>query len=310
MQVQVYKSENKKIWDEFISNSKNGLFMFKRDFMDYHSDRFNDNSLLFYYKDKLLAVLPANIREDVLYSHQGLTFGGIISDNRMKTPVMLDIFESIRIYMQNRSLKKLVYKAIPYIYHQIPAQEDLYALSKIKASIFRTDVTSTVDLTKRPSFSSIRKRGAKKALKKGLIVEKSEDYAQYIKVLNDVLLENHNTQAVHSIEEIELLVSRFPDNIKLYTASKYGEIYAGTLIFEYPEVVHAQYIASSNKHRNSGSLDLVFSTLINETYQKKKYFDFGISTEDCGKMLNEGLIAQKEGFGARAVVQQFWEMNV
>ncbi len=48
--------------------------------MDYHSDRFNDHSLVFTRKNRLIGLLPANIKDEALYSHGGLTFGGIISD--------------------------------------------------------------------------------------------------------------------------------------------------------------------------------------------------------------------------------------
>jgi lipid II:glycine glycyltransferase (peptidoglycan interpeptide bridge formation enzyme) len=38
--------------------------------------------------------------------------------------------------------------------------------------------------------------------------------------------------------------------------------------------------------------------------------DFGISTELDGRQLNAGLIDYKEGFGARAVNYDFYEMPV
>ena len=45
-------------------------------------------------------------------------------------------------------------------------------------------------------------------------------------------------------------------------------------------------------------------------YADRRYFSFGISTEQAGQYLNEGLIAQKEGFGARTVVHDFYEWNL
>lgn len=85
MQVLKYKFEKKQEWDSFVTNAKNSHFMFYRDYMEYHSDRFEDSSLMFYDdKNKLLAIFPANIKGNVLYSHQGLTFGGFIIDKDMK----------------------------------------------------------------------------------------------------------------------------------------------------------------------------------------------------------------------------------
>ena len=90
-----YSPEFKPQWDNFVSSSKNGVFLLYRDYMEYHSDRFRDHSLMFFKNGKLIGLMPANINNDVLNSHEGLTFGGIISDNEMKTPLMMEIFEKI-----------------------------------------------------------------------------------------------------------------------------------------------------------------------------------------------------------------------
>ena len=46
--------------------------------MDYHNDRFKDHSLMVFKDDKLIALLPANIVDFNLRSHQGLTYGGFL----------------------------------------------------------------------------------------------------------------------------------------------------------------------------------------------------------------------------------------
>ena len=71
-----YNSNMKAEWDAFVETSKNGTFLFMRNYMEYHSDRFADHSLMFYCNNRLLAVLPANIRESekTLVSHGGLTY--------------------------------------------------------------------------------------------------------------------------------------------------------------------------------------------------------------------------------------------
>jgi hypothetical protein len=91
---------------------------------------------------------------------------------------------------------------------------------------------------------------------------------------------------------------------------KNEDILAGVVIYESKNVAHAQYIASEEKGREIGALDMIFDYLINEYYKNKKYFDFGISTEKDGLYLNEGLIFFKEGFGARGVVHDFYEVNI
>lgn len=311
MQLIKYTVDKKQDWDLFVTNAKNSHFMFYRDYMDYHSDRFKDFSLMFYdEKGKILGLLPANIEGDVLYSHQGLTFGGFLIDTNIKTKSMLELFDVLKGYLLKQNIKKLIYKCIPYIYSSLPAEEDRYALYVNEASLIRRDVTTTILLDNKIKYQEQRKRAIKKAFKNGLIIEESSDYNSYWSILRDALKHQHNATPVHNEDEIKRLAQLFPNNIKLFVVKDDEKILAGTVIFENSDIVHTQYLASSEQGRKVGALDFVLDYLISNKYQNKKYFDFGISNEDNGKYLNEGLIAQKEGFGARAVVHDFYEIRV
>lgn len=305
-----YSPEKKDEWNAFISESKNGLFLFYRDYMEYHAHRFTDYSLMFYDGNRLQAVFPANIDGNLVTSHGGLTFGGFITDKRMRALLMLDIFEELRRYLKDNSVKKLIYKCIPYIYHQLPAEEDRYALFRIGAKLCRRDVTATVAMAEKLNFQELRLRSIKKALSSGVAVKEIEDFDSYWTVLQHNLKTKYDTAPVHTVEEIKYLHSKFPENIKLFCAFQDKAILAGVVIYESSNVAHAQYIASSDEGREVGALDIVFSCLLNEYYGDKKYFDFGISTEKDGMYLNEGLINYKEGFGARAVVHDFYEVDL
>ncbi|ELD3962693.1 GNAT family N-acetyltransferase, partial [Campylobacter coli] len=290
--IKNHTKETQDIWNNFNKNAKNGLFMFDRNYMDYHSDRFMDNSLMFYEDEKLIALLPCNVVENILYSHQGLTFGGFIVDENMKQGKMLECFEVLKEYMKENNFKKLIYKSIPYIYHKIPAQEDLYALFRNKAELFRVDCSTTIDLQNVLKMSDLRKRCIKKAQKNKVEITSSEDFNIFLILLNSVLQKQHGVNAVHSVEELKLLYSRFPQNIKLFVAKFNGEIIAATLVFIYENLVHTQYLAANEKAREIGALDLLIKTLMDEFAKSKKYFDFGISTENGGEFLNHGLISQ------------------
>ncbi|HEB9338997.1 TPA: GNAT family N-acetyltransferase [Campylobacter coli] len=304
-----YVANKKDVWNNFNKDAKNGLFMFDRNYMDYHSDRFIDNSLMFYENEKLIALLPCNVSQNTLYSHQGLTFGGFIVDENMKQGRMLECFEVLKEYMKENNFKKLIYKSIPYIYHKIPAQEDLYALFRNKAELFRVDCSTTIDLQNICKMPKGRKAQISRAKKERVEVALSEDFDTFLMLLNSVLQKQHGVNAVHSVEELKLLYSRFPQNIKLFVAKFNEEIIAATLVFIYGNLVHTQYLAANEKARDIGALDLLIKTLIDEFAKSKKYFDFGISTEDSGKFLNHGLISQKEGFGGRSVAHQFFSIN-
>ncbi len=114
--------------------------------------------------------------------------------------------------------------------------------------------------------------------------------------------ERHGVAPVHTATETEYLQSTFPENIRLFVAAKEGRMVAGSLVYVTPLVAHTQYLANSEEGRSCGALDYVVDKLISEVYPEKRYFDFGISTEDGGRILNEGLAAQKQEYGARGVV--------
>jgi hypothetical protein len=311
MRIEKYTKEFKNLWNEFVKNAKNSNFFFQRDYMEYHSDRFEDFSLVvFDDNNELIATLPANKKNNILYSHQGLTFGGFIVDDRMKTQTMLLIFEILKQFLKSNNITKLIYKCIPYIYHTLLAEEDRYALFRNDAKLIRRDVTSTIYLENKLKYQEQRKRAIKKAIENELVFEQSKNFESYWNILEEVLKVQHEAKPTHTLKEIEKLANLFPDNIKLFIAPKNKKVLAGTVIFENKQIVHTQYLVNSMEGRNVGALDFVIDKLINEVYSNKKYFDFGISNEDGGRFLNTGLIAQKEGFGARAVVHDVYELEV
>lgn len=309
--VKRYHTEDKLIWNQFVKIAKNSTFLFYRDYMDYHAERFQDWSLLIYDdKDHLIGLFPANRQADVIFSHGGLTFGGFIVAETMVTEVMLEIFSIVNEFYKKNGIVKIVYKCIPYIYHKYPADEDRYALFINHAQLIRRDVSTAIYLPEKYPYQQRRMRAVKKAIKSGVIFKQSQDYTAYWEMLTEVLIQHHQTVPVHSIEEIQLLAGRFPNHIKLYVAQLEDKVLAGTIIFENSNVVHTQYLANSNEGRLIGALDLVIYQLTTEVYRDKKYFDFGISNESQGQFLNKGLIAQKEGFGARAIVLDFYEWKL
>ena len=305
-----YKSEYKNLWDEFVDNSKNGTFMLKRDYMDYHSDRFQDFSLMFFEEDKLVALIPASLHGNELRSHGGLTYGGFITDNSMKQHRMLECFDAVKEFLQSNGVSKLIYKCIPYIYHKQPSEEDLYALFVNGANLYKRDISSTINLNVPIKMPKGRKAQISRAQREGVTIEESEDFVTFIDLENSVLEEHHGTKAVHTAQELELLKSRFNEEIQLWVAKHNGVTIAGTLLFIYDNVVHTQYMAANKTAREIGGLDLLIKTLIDKFATKKQYFDFGISTENGGKYLNTGLISQKEGFGGRGVVYDFYELEI
>lgn len=311
MRIQLYSEADQTLWDEFVRRSKNGTFILRRDYMDYHQTRFEDHSLMLWDdKNRLIAVLPANRDGPTLVSHGGLTYGGFVTDESMKVPTMLALFEATLAYMARNSFTHFVYKTIPHIYHRLPAEEDLYALFLCNAQFMRRGVLTVVPNQPRLPFQERRSRGVRRALANDIVSRESDDWGAFWHVLIEVLDAIHGARPVHTPEEIQMLNSLFPENIRLFGSYRDKELMAGVVIYETERVAHAQYIAVNDQGRNLGALDLLFDHLLHQVYSAKPIFDFGTSDENNGLCLKQGLIDQKEGFGARAVMHDHYMIRL
>lgn len=313
IEIKQYNLDDAAKWNEFVAISKQSTFLFNRNYMDYHSDRFTDCSFLVMEKGRISAALPANRKGDTLYSHQGLTYGGLLTTERMTAEKVCNIFSELNILLKEIGIKQVVYKAIPWIYHCIPAEEDLYALTNIcHAQLVSRDISSSFSLHDVRKFTESRRSGIRKAARNGILVSESQDLAEFWNILNNNLTAKYDARPVHSLAELQLLMGRFAKEIKLYMATTTnGEPLGGTLIYETPNVVHTQYISASPDGKAMGALDLLFDYIINKVYKGRNgYFDFGKSTEASGIVLNQQLIHQKEGFGGRGVCYDTYEWKI
>ena len=308
--VKRYESKYFSDWNAFISTAKNATFLFNRDFMEYHSDRFEDFSLMIFQEDKLVCVLPANRVGATIYSHQGLTYGGLVFQTNIKLAYSIAIFRDILIYLNENQIDKLNLKLIPSIYCNGFSEEIEYSLFLLKAQLIRRDCLSVINLLNLISFSKIRIRGVKKGSINNLIIKEVNDFEEFwTKILIPNLEFKHNVKPAHNLDEISKLKKIFPKNIRQFNVYYKDEIIAGTTIFESQNVAHAQYISGNESKLINGSLDYLYDNLIKVVYKDKKFIDFGISNEDQGKRLNNGLSYWKESFGASIVVHDYYEVE-
>jgi len=310
VRIETYTPVQRDTWNQFVKEAKNGLFLFHRDYMDYHADRFEDCSLLFFKENELQAMLPASKNGDVLTSHAGLTFGGLLLSRRATVSFVLAAFEQLADLLKEKNFRQFVYKAIPHIYHQQPAAEDLYALFRYGATLYRRDISSVIDLRNKPSYTKGTKYNLSKARKAGLLVKESNDFATFMKIEENLLRTKYEAKPTHSAQEISMLAKRFPENIKLYLVYHKETCLGGTIVFQTADVIHTQYIGITEEGKEMGALDVVIDHVLQNTSQKCRWFSFGISTTEEGKALNEGLIKNKESFGARAIVHDFYKIDL
>lgn len=310
MIIRPYKKEYLEEWNKLVRTSKNGTFLFRREFMEYHADRYTDHSLLFWEGNELIAVLPGNIDRDIYFTHAGLTYGGIVMKPSVRMGQLIKIFDLLFEYLKKENFSKMVYKAIPFIYHKFPSEEDLYLLFRHGAVLSARNISSSIFLSNRLDFNKLRKRSIKKAVINNIKISESDRFDLFWPILENNLNVRHNVSPVHSLPEISCLKKIFPNEIKLFVATgSSGSVIAGCVIFETETVAHIQYIAATDSAKKTGSIDMLVNHIIN-FYSHKRFFDYGISSVDGGLNLNESLIAQKEGFGARGVVYDIYSVNL
>lgn len=309
-----YTQDHESAWEELCAGAVNATFLHTRRFLSYHGDRFKDSSVLIAESGKVVGVFPAAASQtdiELVISHPGITYGGIVHQGWLTGMRMIEALTTLCKYYGNTGCQRLMYKPVPYIYAKIPTQDDLYALFRLGAQRIRCDLSCAIDLTNRQPVSERRRRGLKKAQK---VVALSSDPAllgELWTVIAQNLAREHDARPVHSLDELVSLMGRFPEQIAVRCALLESRVEAGVIFFKSQSVWHSQYIAASERGYDVSALDAVFEAAITEAQQVgARYFDFGTSNEDGGKVLNDGLYRFKSEFGGCGVAHEFYELRI
>ncbi|MDR8401560.1 GNAT family N-acetyltransferase [Paraburkholderia sp. USG1] len=314
IEIVPYSEDLAPAWDEFCSPAMNATFLHTRRFLAYHGNRFEDVSLIMMEAGSIVGVMPAAFvgeNRHVVVSHPGLTYGGVVHQGRLSGTRMIDAIGAVRTYYAAQGCTKLIYKAVPYIYSDMPAQGDLYALFRYGALRTRCDLACTIDLNHRLPMSERRRRGLKKATEVVTLADDPANLQELWTVLEQNLARKHAAQPVHSLVELKSLLNLFPKEIQIRCARINGCVEAGAVFFNSRGAWHAQYIASSERGYQVSALDAVFDSAIREAAEAGvRYFDFGTSNEEGGAVLNDGLYRFKQEFGGGGVAHEFYELDL
>ena len=306
-----YAAGDRARWDAFVATAKNATFLFARDYMEYHADRFDDCSWIVQdASGGLVALLPGDRRGDVVRSHGGLTYGGVVSDASMTVVRMGAVFDALRRALLDAGVGTLVYKTVPRPYHLLPADEDLYWLFRHGAELSRRDVLTAYAADGRAAVQERRRRSLRRAAAAGLVARASDDWEAFWEVLADNLQARYGVAPVHSVAEIRALAARFPAQIRLAATYDGERLLAGAVAYLSPRVCHVQYNAATPEGKDRGALDLALAHLAATHGAALPWFDFGASTECDGHRLNAGLAEYKEGFGARTIVHDAYTWDL
>lgn len=315
MQIIRYSPDRQQEWDDFVKASKNGSFLFVRGYMDYHSDRFKDHSLMYYNaKGKLVGVMAANQRERSLYSHQGLTFGGLVLSPKTRMSDVEEMFSATRRYLQDVGFDTWYYKQTPCVYHQLPAEEDEYWLWRCGAVVTDCNMMSAIPLdAPNVPLEASRRNNYNRLSRLGFTVDPDAPLSDFWPILTGNLELRFGAKPVHTLEEMSLLKSRFPQRIRCCVVrNAEGEIQAGVILYISDTVVKTQYSSASIAGKRCKALDFLLLHLVNHYRDlgKYKWFEFGTSMAEDGVCLNDSLLAQKEGFGARSIACRIYRMDI
>jgi Acetyltransferase (GNAT) domain len=313
--VTAYSAADAVAWDELVGEAPMATFLHSRRYLGYHEHRFADRSLLLQdSRGKLVGLFPAAVdpgEEQRVVSHPGITYGGLLHAGALGGRAAVEALSAISDYYSWEGYGSLRYKAVPPIYHRRPAADDLYALTQLGARLYRCDLSSAIDLTERGRPSSRRRRGARKAQEHRVEVTVDADALEELwRVVEENLAMRHGVRPTHTTEDMRLLMGLFPDSIHVIAARLDGAVVAGVVLFITPRVVHTQYIASTEKGRDVAALDAAIEHCIElASAAGARFFDFGISTESEGRVLNPGLHTFKSEFGGGGVAHLFYELE-
>ena len=307
--IRRYTAADRTVWDHYVARARNATFLFFRNYMDYHADRFHDYSLLFYIGNHLHSVLPAHEKGDTFYSHFGLTYGGLLMDDNVTTAEVIHLFEELNSYLREQGFKHVLYRAIPWVYHRLPAEEDLYAMFwKCGARLQQRMSGTVIFLEENLRWRKDHRRRLKNAREAGLRVVRDGSLEDFWPVLEANLMQRFGQKPVHTLQEMTLLKSRFPEDIIQYNAYLNDSIVGGITFYRMRHVLHGQYSGTNDVGKRTGAMEAIYHQVIyNGDFPECRYLDFGTSNEKGGLILNEGLIAHKEGYGGRTVTYDTYE---
>ncbi len=312
LHITPYDSSLKTVWDGFVDRSLQTNFIFRRDYLEYHADRFHDQSILVFQDRKVVAVLPCDGKEQAIRSHGGLTFGGLLWDERLDLSALSKVFTLTLGYFFEKGFKTLDYKCIPAIYHRQPAEADRYLLFISGAEHISSGVGAAIPLRRWLGFAKGQRQNAERARQSGIIVERGAHVPEFMTLLTEHLSARYGGKPVHTAEELKLLMDRFPENISLHVARQEGTLVGGVVLYKNDAVIRTQYIASSPAGFETGAVSLILEELItNATTSSTEYFDLGTShVPGPAHEIHHGLLHFKEMLGARIVTYDVFRIDL
>jgi len=315
--IQPYDESRCGKWDDFVMNhAMNGTFLQTRRFLNYHpAGRFTDASVMVYNGQELCAVVPAAAQtvdgRRMLRSHPGSTFGGVILGAEMlRAPKLVELVSDLDAYCQAQGFEGCELKLTSDLFSTLPTDAVQYALyhagytDEIEIAAY-LPVEGRTHEALVAEYSFNKRYDLKKCVKKGLsfrVLHTHEEIAAFYELLC-VNLTKFDAKPVHTLEELfDFHDERLRDEaVFLGVFEPEGRMVAGACLFRFAQahVIHTQYLAAAPDVRGYVPSTFLYDSVIRYALESgARAASFGTSTHDRGRVLNTGLIQNKEGYGA------------
>lgn len=311
-------------WDSFIEQAPQGTLFHTRRFLEYHpAERFTDHSLLFYTNSRLDAVLPAaeiNSPEGkTLHSHPGSSYGGLCTVSRPSLDQCIEMINILSIHCKDAGFSRFVFRMPERIFFKEPTDQLEFAMLKNGFECAYTEL-STAYLLAQPSVLSPEARLAalpqktrnviSKGIRSGLSFRglRENEIDQFYLIL-ETSLQNHQAKPTHQLQEIHRLYRLCSGEILPFGVFLGEQMVAGFLVFKVSwQSLHIFYSAQDyNYSQYNPTCYGVYHLMCWAEANGYTRLNYGISTENKGNVINQGLFKFKESFGGVGTLRTFWE---
>jgi len=324
-----YTHECEELWDDFVKNGVLGTIYHTRKFINYHpNNRFTDNSILLFKEDELICVVPACKKKQVIPGTTYNSDGDIIIDpdefstfnQKASTPYFSYLGATyggpvfLKKYFQTRYVSIMIDKIMQYYNNEIEFrlanniyfEDNIFMVySLLGAKLRMIPEMSWYIKTNDEFIDNIQNKRNRSNLIKAIedpsiLCYKTLDdnkYKLFYSILEKNLSDNHMSIPTHTLHELLLLKSILENNASLYIVEKDETMLGGVYVVKVTSVCWYTFYISRNIDINNSSLAIPYLmyTIANDAKKEGvKYLDYGITTEDRGKILNSGLADFKE----------------
>lgn len=323
IRLQPFRDELHEQWDRFVDDSRNGTLFHKRQFLKYHpADRFKDASCLFFDGDRLLAVLPAAVKDEdgvkVLAAHPGASYGGLVLACECSVTDTGAIIDLILAHAREQKYGAVKFLRLPPPSIRAEFSDDQeYWLFQRGFRVDRFEMDGSIDLCGWTKDIVLEKLSGKcrnmvrQAERAGITTRWIDGFTDFWPLLEATLSGRHKAKPTHTLTEIEKLKGLLPKDIRLCSAFKDKQMIGGIVVITLSDhALYTLYIAQDYAHQKDHPVHAVLTEVIRMAIAgKRTTLHLGVSTEDGGKVLNEGLTFFKESFGMKPVRRESWELR-